>query len=359
MSTKELVLDFAKKVIDDFSFSEGKTFYTPYKKKYVISDNTVEYILPQSKDYLSGCPKNIRQKIEELRKIKDIVEVEYYSDFEIIYPKFRLRLSHDYLDTENEIKSSILMSVSPFKFLPIFNRFFENVEIQTIKRSYNHIFKIYYTCDEYSITEEITIDEYNSLCELFIKKYNVQIEKDLKYKQPDGEVAKEKVTKEEYFEDLNLQRYKNGEIITKERMEDEEWYYDYYQPFLTIAMGNCSDVNTLYNEAIEFFKEIFKEDLSEENKERFLRWSVLHVERQTQTKNSKLLKNKEAFVNSLSTLFFSWGSDTPQEIIWGANELLNWFESEYNVALNIRFKESPIAGCDNYDDVIETIRKIF
>jgi hypothetical protein len=68
------------------------------------------------------------------------------------------------------------------------------------------------------------------------------------------------------------------------------------------------------------------------------------------------MKNKEAFINSLSTLFFSWGSDTPSEVIWGANDLLDWFESEYNVTLNIRFEESQLCGCDNYDDVIDAIR---
>ena len=61
--------------------------------------------------------------------------------------------------------------------------------------------------------------------------------------------------------------------------------------------------------------------------------------------------NKELFVKALSGLFFSWGGDTPPEVIWGANDLLDWFEKEYNVQLNIRFEE----GETNYNEVIEAI----
>ena len=67
------------------------------------------------------------------------------------------------------------------------------------------------------------------------------------------------------------------------------------------------------------------------------------------------MKNKEAFIAALSTLFFSWGGDTPAEVFWGANELLDWFEKEYGVLLNIRFDEEP-GYCENFDDVINAIR---
>lgn len=62
--------------------------------------------------------------------------------------------------------------------------------------------------------------------------------------------------------------------------------------------------------------------------------------------------NKDLFINALSTLFFTWGSDTPAEVFWGANDLLDWYEKEYNVILNIRFDEENL----NYDEVIEAIR---
>ncbi len=76
-----------------------------------------------------------------------------------------------------------------------------------------------------------------------------------------------------------MKRYDNGELVTKERMQDEEWYYTYYQPFLEFALGGVDDVGMLYEEAILFFKDIFEEELSEENKSRILRWCVLYVER--------------------------------------------------------------------------------
>lgn len=64
------------------------------------------------------------------------------------------------------------------------------------------------------------------------------------------------------------------------------------------------------------------------------------------------MKNKSDFVKALNTLFFSWGSEAPNEVIWGANELLDWYEKEYNVNLDIRFEE-PWA--ENFDDVIQAI----
>ncbi len=69
------------------------------------------------------------------------------------------------------------------------------------------------------------------------------------------------------------------------------------------------------------------------------------------------MKEKEVFIKALGTLFFSWGSDTPSEVFWGANELLEWFEKEYNVQLNIRFDEDlSFNGGSNYDDVINAIK---
>ena len=61
------------------------------------------------------------------------------------------------------------------------------------------------------------------------------------------------------------------------------------------------------------------------------------------------MKYKEMFIKSLNCLFFSWGGDTPHEVIWGANDLLDWYEKEYNVSLEIRFNE------ENFDEVIEVI----
>ena len=76
-----------------------------------------------------------------------------------------------------------------------------------------------------------------------------------------------------------MKRYDNGEIVTKKRIEDEKWYGNYYQPFLTIAMGSTGDVDDLYEDCILFFSEVFDEELSGKNKKRMLRWAVLHIER--------------------------------------------------------------------------------
>jgi hypothetical protein len=63
--------------------------------------------------------------------------------------------------------------------------------------------------------------------------------------------------------------------------------------------------------------------------------------------------NIEKFINSINTLFFSWGSDTPTEVYWGVNELLDWYEKEFNIELGIRFDR------DNYEEVIEAIRNSY
>ena len=65
-----------------------------------------------------------------------------------------------------------------------------------------------------------------------------------------------------------------------------------------------------------------------------------------------MVKEKEMLEKALDTLFFSWGSDAPEEVYWGANELLDWFEKEFDVSLGIRFDEETF----NYDDVIEAIK---
>lgn len=66
------------------------------------------------------------------------------------------------------------------------------------------------------------------------------------------------------------------------------------------------------------------------------------------------MKYKDKFIKALGTLFFSWEGDTPPEVVWGANELLEWFETEYNVQLGIRFQEEE----PNYDEVIAAINQL-
>ena len=70
----------------------------------------------------------------------------------------------------------------------------------------------------------------------------------------------------------------------------------------------------------------------------------------------RIVNQKEMLVKSLRTLFFSWGSDTPDEVFWGANELLDWYEKEFNLSLGIRFEIDEQTFDTNYDDVIEAIR---
>jgi hypothetical protein len=70
------------------------------------------------------------------------------------------------------------------------------------------------------------------------------------------------------------------------------------------------------------------------------------------------MKNKEELIKSLSILFYSWGSDTPDEVYWGANQLLGWIEEEYSVKLNIRFERDEVTYETNFDDVIDAINSL-
>lgn len=70
---------------------------------------------------------------------------------------------------------------------------------------------------------------------------------------------------------------------------------------------------------------------------------------------ANIATQKEMLVNSLSTLFFSWGGETPDEVFWGANELLDWYEKEFNISLGIRFERDEETFEINYNDVINQI----
>lgn len=71
------------------------------------------------------------------------------------------------------------------------------------------------------------------------------------------------------------------------------------------------------------------------------------------------MKDVKQFLKSLSTLFYSWGSDTPEEVYWGCNELLDWLESEYDIKLGIRFERDEETYESNYDEVVKKIDDIF
>ena len=71
------------------------------------------------------------------------------------------------------------------------------------------------------------------------------------------------------------------------------------------------------------------------------------------------MRNIELFVNALNTLFWSFGSEPPVEVIWGANDLLVWFEAEYGVQLENRFSEDLNTMSDDFNKVIEEIKNKF
>jgi hypothetical protein len=70
-----------------------------------------------------------------------------------------------------------------------------------------------------------------------------------------------------------MKRYENGELITKERIQDEDWYYNGYQTLMHVSMypgigEDCDEIARVF---------------WEENpdcgftKEQVLRWACVHA----------------------------------------------------------------------------------
>ena len=70
------------------------------------------------------------------------------------------------------------------------------------------------------------------------------------------------------------------------------------------------------------------------------------------------MKEKELFIKALNTLFWSFGSEPPAEVVWGANDLLEWVEVEYGVKLKNRFSEDLDTMGDDFEAVIEEIENL-
>jgi len=71
------------------------------------------------------------------------------------------------------------------------------------------------------------------------------------------------------------------------------------------------------------------------------------------------MKNKQSFLQAINTLLFSWGSDTPPEAIWAANELLDWVEYEFEISIKGRFEESEEQNADqNNQEVLTELNQI-
>jgi len=70
------------------------------------------------------------------------------------------------------------------------------------------------------------------------------------------------------------------------------------------------------------------------------------------------MKNKGLLIDALNTLFWSFGSEPPPEVVWGANELLVWIENEYNVKFKNHFSEDPSTMSDDFHRVIKEIESM-
>lgn len=63
------------------------------------------------------------------------------------------------------------------------------------------------------------------------------------------------------------------------------------------------------------------------------------------------MKNTELLSEALSTFFSSWGSDTPQEVYWGTNELVDFLNAEFELKLPYISMEDE----DSKEKLLDTI----
>jgi len=72
-----------------------------------------------------------------------------------------------------------------------------------------------------------------------------------------------------------LKRYDNGELITEKRIEDEDWYYSLYQPFLEFMMSFYQQRNLRPEQIFEGYKDFYlkfnKEYFPSKEEDRLLR----------------------------------------------------------------------------------------
>ena len=69
------------------------------------------------------------------------------------------------------------------------------------------------------------------------------------------------------------------------------------------------------------------------------------------------IKEKQLLLETLDTLMFSWGGDTPPEAIWAGNSLLKWIEKEFNVKINTELEENEESS-ESYDKVVLSIKSL-
>ena len=67
----------------------------------------------------------------------------------------------------------------------------------------------------------------------------------------------------------------------------------------------------------------------------------------------KKIRNNELFYESLTTLLFSWGGDTPPEAVWAFNELIYWADKEFGLDIDMELEEDG----SNLTEVLEKIEK--
>jgi len=68
------------------------------------------------------------------------------------------------------------------------------------------------------------------------------------------------------------------------------------------------------------------------------------------------MKQKELFLEGFTTILCAWGGDTPNEAIRAGNELIDWYEAEYNVDIGERLQEMSYDNDEsNVDAVVDAI----
>lgn len=75
-----------------------------------------------------------------------------------------------------------------------------------------------------------------------------------------------------------MNKWDNGELVTKPRIQDESWYADYQSLVEMIVYGNFKSEEEFLKAYEEDYKSVYRRDPTPQQHEQFARWAKYHWE---------------------------------------------------------------------------------
>jgi len=149
-----------------------------------------------------------------------------------------------------------------------------------------------------------------------------------------------------------MERYDNGEIKTKDRIEDEKWYID-YQQFMEFCMGEVltthNDLDSYITSIIDRMRKygLFSSTYynQKELEDKMLQWGILHYERSKNTPKELLdglkmeieaakIKTAEEFIKQHCVKVKPNEDAAYVELMMDNHKCIEWEEEQYYIPEN-------------------------